>query len=250
MTARRKRDASGQDDEVGQLRAKLAELEAVVAESRATEAKLRRFVADAAHQLRTPMTAIQASAEALLRGASGEQRDTLLANVVRETSRSARLIADLLTLARLDEGEVLQPARADLVAICRDEINRAWSLAPHLDVVLRAPATESWVEVDDHAVREILSNLLDNARRHASSEIAVVLVTSDEDVQVRVSDDGTGVAPDVVEPIFERFATFDSLGGSGLGLAIGRDLARAHGGDLVYEEAAFVLRLPVSAKNI
>jgi signal transduction histidine kinase len=245
------RIASGAEkDEIGPLRARVAELKAALAECRAEQDSCRRFVADAAHQLRTPLTGIHASAEALLRGAPPPVRDSLLANVVRETSRSAQLISDLLKLARLDEGERLQPAALDLVALCRDEISRAWSLAPQLNVVLRSPALDWRVDADDHAVREILANLLDNARRHARSEIAVVLHPADESVEVRVADDGPGVAADMVERIFQRFVTLDGLGGSGLGLAIARDLARAHGGDLGYQEGAFVLRLPVDEENI
>lgn len=238
-----------QDDEVRWLRARLAELETELSECRETQVSCRRFVADAAHQLRTPMTGIQASAESLLRGAAPPLRDALLANVVRETSRSARLISDLLKLARLDEGEPLQPTALDLVSLCRDEVSRAWSLAPQLDVVLRAPALDWPVEVDENGVREILANLLDNARRHARSQIEVVLQADDEGVEVRVADDGRGVAPDMVERIFERFVTLDGLGGSGLGLAIGRELARAHGGDLGYREGAFVLRLPIREQD-
>lgn len=249
MTAGGDGNGLDQDDEVRRLRARLAELKAELWECRAAQATCRRFVADAAHQLRTPMTGIQASAEALLRGAPASVRDALLANLVRETSRSARLIADLLKLARLDEGEPLRPAALDLVSLCRDEISRAWSLAPQLDVVLRAPALDWGVEVDENAVREILANLLDNARRHARSQIEVVLQADDEAVEVRIGDDGPGVAPDMVGRIFERFVTLDGLGGSGLGLAIGRELARAHGGDLGYREGAFVLRLPVGEQN-
>ena len=249
MTAGGNGNGSDQDDEVRRLRARLAELEAELWECRAAQETCRRFVADAAHQLRTPMTGIQASAESLLRGAAPELRDALLANLVRETSRSARLIADLLKLARLDEGEPVRPAALDLVSLCRDEISRAWSLAPQLDVVLRAPALDWGVEVDENAVREILANLLDNARRHARSQIEVVLQADDEGVEVLVGDDGPGVSPDVVERIFERFVTLDGLGGSGLGLAIGRELARAHGGDLGYREGTFILRLPVGEQN-
>ena len=242
--------SGAEEHEVGRLRARLAELEATLSECRAEQASCRRFVADAAHQLRTPLTGIHASAEALLRGAPPALRDTLLANVVRETSRSAHLISDLLKLARLDEGEPLHTAPLDLVGVCRDEISRAWSLAPQLDIVLRAPGLDWRLEADGQAVREILANLLDNARRHAHSQIEVVLDAVDDSVEVRVADDGPGVAADMVERIFQRFVTLDGLGGSGLGLAIARDLARAHGGDLGYQEGAFVLRLPVDEKNI
>lgn len=250
MTGGAHSGSSDADDEVGPLQARLAQVEAALAECREAQATSRRFVADAAHQLRTPMTGVMASAEALLRGASPELRDELLANLVRETSRAARLIADLLKLARVDDGAPLQVAHVDFVALCRDEMGRAFSLAPHLDVVLRAPGLEWWVRVDDNMVREILANLLDNARRHARSEIVVALEAVERGIEVRISDDGPGVAPDVVERIFERFVSLDGLGGSGLGLAIARDLARSHGGDLRYEGGEFVLHLAVDEENI
>lgn len=238
------------DDEVRRLLDRLADAEAEVAEVRAAHASSRRFVANAAHQLRTPITGIQASAEALLRGVATGDRDTLLANVVRETSRATRIVADLLKLARVDNGHPLKPAPCDLVKVCSDEVSRAWSLAPRLDVRLRAPSLEWHVEVDEFAVREIVSNLLDNARRHAETEVVVELESSDESVEVRVRDDGPGVPDDQAERIFERFTSLDGLGGTGLGLAIARELSRAHKGDLRYEGRAFVLRLPLVSKNI
>lgn len=243
-------DSGASDDEVGRLLARLAEVEAALVECREAQASSRRFVADAAHQLRTPMTGVMASAEALLRGAAPALRDELLANLVRETSRAARLISDLLKLARVEEGSPLQATHLDFIALCRDEMSRAFSLAPHLDVVLRAPALEWWVRVDDNMVREVLANLLDNARRHARSEIVVALEAVEQGIEVRISDDGPGVDPEMVERIFERFVSLDEFGGSGLGLAIARDLARSHGGDLHHKSGAFVLHLAVVEENI
>ena len=95
-------------------------------------------------------------------------------------------------------------------------------------------------------VSEVLANVLDNARRHASRRIDLVVAAADHTVEIRVVDDGPGLPDPLVERAFERFVSLDGKGGSGLGLPIARGLARAHGGDLTYE-GGFVLRLPVEA---
>lgn len=208
--------------------------------------RLESFLADAAHQLRSPISGIQSCAEALLRGpATEEERDRLLANLVRTAARASRLITSLLRLARLDAGNPIDPEACDVVALCADEADRVWALAPHLDLALRASGLpDRHLQLDSFAVREILANLLDNARRHAKARIEV-LIEGGADLVVRVKDDGPGVAEGLEEQIFERFASLDGKGGSGLGLAIGRELARAHGGELTYEEGGFLLRLPL-----
>ena len=227
----------------------LSALEAALEEARRAEARSRRFLADAAHQLRTPITGIRACAETLLRGPLPADRDRLLADLVREASRAGRLMGSLLQMARLDQGDELAPVSSDLAALCTDEVGRARSLAPELDIVLGLDGVDGVrPELDGDAVREILANLLDNARRHARSRIEVVLARAGDGVEVRVLDDGPGLAPAVSERVFERFVSLDGRGGSGLGLPIARGLARAHGGDLAYEDRAFVLRLPLRAR--
>lgn len=228
--------------------ASVAELEAALAESREAQEKCRRFLADAAHQLRTPMTGIQTAAEILLGGPQPAQRDKLLANLVRETMRASRLIGDLLRLARLEGARSLARTRTDLVALCREEIDRAWSLAPRLDMAVQFPKAQCHVEVDHEAVREILANLLDNARRHAVAQIKIDMETDNDAVVVRVADDGPGLAAGQEEEVFERFVSLDGMGGSGLGLPIARELAQAHGGNLTYQQGAFVLRLPLGGR--
>jgi signal transduction histidine kinase len=166
--------------------------------------------------------------------------------MVGEMSRAGRLVTSLLTMARLDQGLALVPERCDLVALCSGEVERAAELAPHLEVSLTvARLGDDGREFDVSAVREIMANLLDNARRHARSRIQVAAGCADQMVEIRVVDDGPGLADHQVERAFERFASMDGKGGSGLGLPIARGLARAQGGDLGYEDRAFVLRLPV-----
>ena len=228
----------------------LKSLEQALADARKSEDRCRRFTADAAHQLRTPLAGIRAAAETLLRDPSCEARDALLYNVVRETARAGRLMTGLLQLARVDQGQALAPKKCDVVRLCTEEVDRARMLAAHLAVEVvadQAPATAP--ELDDHAVREILTNLIDNARRHAASRIQVVVGTDGDKVELKVVDDGPGVPPSMVERIFDRFVSGDGKGGSGLGLAIARGLAQTHGGDLTYEDRVFVLRLPMKVER-
>ncbi len=226
----------------------LAALESALDQARRSEAHTRRFLADAAHQLRSPITGIRACTETLLRGAPDHEADRLMMHLVREASRASRLLGSLLRLARLDQGQALTPEASDLLALCEEEADRARTLAPDLEVTVDAGACPARVvHVDAEAVQEILANLMDNARRHARRCIGIELRCSAESVEIRVSDDGSGMTGDEAERAFQRFVSLDGRGGSGLGLPIARALARAHGGDLTYElegEPAFLLRLP------
>ncbi|HUP70162.1 MAG TPA: PAS domain S-box protein [Acidimicrobiales bacterium] len=220
-------------------------LEAELDRAREAEAQERSFLADVAHQLRTPIAGIRASADTLLKGVSPSAHERLLSGMVRETSRAARLLTSLLQIARLDEGYKLAPGPCDIVTICQEEVERASALSRELAVRVRvAGSIPDKVESDPNALREILANLLDNARRHAASRIDVVFDGDGLRVEVRVADDGPGLAPDMAEHAFDRFVSLDNKGGSGLGLPIARGLARAQGGDLTYEAGAFVIRLP------
>ncbi len=212
----------------------LQQLEMALSEARASEERSRQFLADAAHQLRTPMAGIQACAEALLRGTQGEERDRLLATMVRETSRAARLVSGLLQMARLDEGQSLTLVAHDVSTTCRTEVERVGLLSPSLSVALVERTKNNIADVDPHALQEVLANLLDNARRHAHSRIEVSVDSTDEQVLIRVIDDGPGLALEDRGRVFERFASLDGRGGSGLGLTIARGLARAMGGDVDY----------------
>ena len=229
----------------------LAALQEALAEARASEETTRRFLADAAHQLRTPMAGIRACAETLLRGADPDDADRLLATMVRETSRAARLITALLRIARLEQGELGAPiVPVDVVPLCAAEVERLTLLSPDLEVRLvieQAPTGP--VQLDAAATQEILSNLGDNARRHAAARIQLVVDAGDECVSLRMVDDGPGVPAELREEVFERFVSLDGRGGSGLGLSIARGLARAMDGDLRYEDG-FLLELPAQNATI
>jgi two-component system, OmpR family, sensor kinase len=133
------------------------------------------------------------------------------------------------------------------VGLCRDEVERTSSLAPQLAVTCTGPQEgEAIAEVDPLGVREVVANLLDNARRHAREHTEVRVERRGGGWRIEVVDDGPGVEPQAHDLIFERFATLDGHGGSGLGLPIARSIAEAHGGSLRYLTGRFVLDLPAA----
>ena len=221
-------------------------LEEVVAE----QARAKRFLADAAHQLRTPIAGLQSCSETLLRGVEPETHEQLVHTVGREAARAGRIVNDLVTIARLDRDPRLQPVPTDVWQLCEEEAARLRARAPGLDVAVRrvddaAPGPPPML--DGTAVREIVSNLLDNAGRHAEGRVDLSVHRSAEIVHVEVRDDGPGLADDRSEAAFDRFVTLDGHGGGGLGLAVAQGYARIHGGELTYADGAFQLTLPADA---
>jgi two-component system OmpR family sensor kinase len=227
--------------------ARAAETAARTAESasRTSEERTRRFVADAAHELRTPIAGVQAAAEAVLQQSpdgSPADRDRLLLLLVRESRRAGQLINDLLDLARIDAGVELSTAPIDLRALADAQADRIRVLAPGVTVQVDGPALTVWA--DEARVTQIMANLLDNAR-HAtepSGRIGVAVRQAGAFAEVTVTDDGPGVPAADRDRIFDRLVRLDTardrrFGGSGLGLPIARGFARAHGGDLTCEAA-------------
>ncbi len=199
----------------------------------------------AAHQLRTPVAALRASVEAIVHAAPGPAQERLVANAMSESARLGRLIASLLRVARLDQGEQPDVRSVELRPLLSAEVERMRDLAPldfHLSVASDVP---SHVHIDAAATCEALSNLLDNSRRHATSRVAVHVTMRESRVAVAVVDDGPGLPIGSEEAAFARFVALDGSGGSGLGLPIARMLARRQGGDVVYEAKRFVVLLPV-----
>lgn len=222
------------------------------------EAATRQFLVDAAHELRTPIAGMQAAAEQLAAHESDAEstaqyrRASLLQSDAR---RAGRLVADMLDLSRIDAGLALDIHDTDLAAIVDAEAQRAAMLAPQLSIV-RTGAEQLTVQADPTRIAQILSNLLDNARRHtpADGTITIDLSSDAAAAQVTVTDTGPGIPDDERYRIFERLVRLDAgrardHGGAGLGLSIARALARAHGGDLVCLPhdggAQFRLSLPV-----
>lgn len=248
------RDITDQRRMAAALDRTMRALESALDDARESEERSRRFLADAAHQLRGPIAGVRACAETLLRGPGESDSDLLLADLVREVSRAGRLISALLRLARIDQGVTPKAEACDVVTICESEVDRTRVLAPGLDVSMEidgVPGAD--VELDGNSLTEILSNLLDNARRHARTRLRLHARADNQHLNIAVSDDGSGVADDAVGHIFDRFVSLDGKGGSGLGLPIARALAQAHGGDVTYRRddafggACFVVTLRVKS---
>ncbi|MFF4697038.1 sensor histidine kinase [Streptomyces chattanoogensis] len=204
----------------------------------------RRFVADASHELRSPIASLRTQLEV------GVAHPELLdvPGAVADTERLQRLAADLLLLARLDAGERPGEARVDLAALVREESSQRVG-----DRIPVRVGDLAGVEVAGSRgqLGRVLGNLLDNAQRHAVSAVRVAVAREGEWAVLRVDDDGPGVPEGERERIFERFVRLDDArarddGGAGLGLAIARDVAVRHGGSLaVRDGSVFELRLPL-----
>ncbi len=224
-------------------------LQEALAEARLSEERSRQFLADAAHQLRSPVAGLRACAETILRATDDHDRDALLADLVREAARAGRLISSLLRLARVDRGAYSEPQPCDIVTLCQSEVDRTQLLAPELVVALHVEELpDEHPVLDPASITEILSNLLDNARRHAATSIQLRLRADDSGLQILVADDGSGIPEESVSDVFERFVSLDGKGGSGLGLPIARGLARRYGGDLTYASQGFLLTLPLQCR--
>ncbi|MFH9893587.1 sensor histidine kinase [Streptomyces luteogriseus] len=203
----------------------------------------RRFVADASHELRSPIASLRTQLE--VAAAHPELLD--LDGAVEDTVRLQRLAADLLLLARLDAGERPNDARVDLAGLARE------AAEGRRGVTVDAEPVE--VAGSRGQLGRVLANLLDNAQRHARSAVTVHVRREGDRAVVGVADDGDGVPEDDRERIFERFVRLDAArsrddGGAGLGLAIARDVAVRHGGTLTAGRgpaggALFELRLPL-----
>jgi signal transduction histidine kinase len=211
----------------------------------------REFLAFAAHQLRTPLAAIRASVDALMMDAPfTPAQEDLLMSLGAETARASRLVNSLLRIARLDQHEVLPLREADLECIVRMELDRAMRGRPTLAWSSRTTGTTARpVRCNPDALAEALGNLLDNAGRHARSQVEVVVALEPDAARIEVRDDGPGLPPGKSDAAFERFVSLDGSGGSGLGLPIARGIVEAHGGDLFYDGHAFVVQLPRPARG-
>ncbi|MBT1101450.1 sensor histidine kinase [Streptomyces sp. Tu10] len=212
----------------------------------------RRFVADASHELRSPIASLRTQLE--VAEAHPELLD--LPGAVADTVRLQVLAADLLLLARLDAGEKPGSATVELGALVREEVSQR--TGDRIAVSVEVPQGGAFeVNGSRGQLSRVIGNLLDNAQRHAEGSVAVSVAADGRGVRVEVRDDGAGVPEDERERIFERFVRLDDArsrddGGAGLGLAIARDVASRHGGTLTVDRAAeggaaFRLWLPRSA---
>lgn len=228
----------------------------------ASEARLRQFIADAAHELRTPLTSLRGYAELYRQGVL---RDTpavanAMGRIESEGTRMARLVDELLLLARLDQQRGLDVSRVDLAEICRDAVGDFRVVEPNRPVTDNL-ASSAVVLGDRLRLRQIIDNLLTNARVHTTPttpvSVTVRIVTTS--VRLEVRDEGQGISAEDQTHIFERFWRGDPSrgrrsGSSGLGLSIVASLVESHGGTIGVESepgqgTTFTVELPLADRT-
>jgi signal transduction histidine kinase len=199
----------------------------------ASQAMQRRFVSDAAHELRSPVASIRQHAEVAIEHPDHASLGDLAEVVHRENLRVEHLVDDLLLLARLDEaapGVEEQVDLDDLVLAEAARLGATTGLTVETGAISAARVVGSPIELG-----RVVRNLADNAARHARSTVMFTLRIEDDRVVLTVDDDGAGIDPDDRARVFDRFVRLDDArsrdgGGAGLGLAIVRAVAQAHGG--------------------
>ncbi len=240
------------------LNSMLGQIESAFASQQASENRLRRFVADASHELRTPLTSIRGYAELFRRGAAERPEDLAKAmrRIEQEAGRMGVLVDDLLLLARLDQGRPLERAPVDLSRVAADAVDDARAVDPSRPITLEAPARTT-VTGDDVRLRQVVGNLMANARQHtpAGTPVHVRVATQDGAAVLEVADEGPGLTPEHAARVFERFYRGEesrtrAQGGTGLGLAIVAAIAEAHGGAAAIDTepgrgARFRIELPL-----
>lgn len=241
------------------LNAMLDDLEDAFLEREATEARLRRFLADASHELRTPLTSIQGYAELFrltrVRDDAEVDLDLVMRRIEDEAGRMGDLVGSLLTLARLDEGAPVVRERVDLTALAADACADAAAIDPGRRIDLDAAGPVE-IEGDPRHLRQAIGNLVMNALRHTPAGTPVDVRVADRDGAgvVEVRDHGPGIPDDQLARVFERFWQADPAragAGSGLGLSIVAAVAAEHGGTAearsTDDGAAFTLAIPAVA---
>ncbi|GHE11184.1 hypothetical protein GCM10011381_23670 [Klenkia taihuensis] len=233
-------------------------------QARASEGRMRRFVADASHELRTPLTSIRGFAELYRQGAYAEPAEThrMMGRIESEAARMGSLVEDLLQLARLDQQRPVDALPVDLGELADDAVHDARAVAPDRPITLDMDDSLTDVPVvlgDEGRLRQVLANLVTNALTHtpAGTPITVRVAEDPADpdvVLVAVADEGPGLPPEDAERVFERFYRADAsrarvAGGSGLGLSIVSSLVAAHHGTVTLttapgQGATFTVRLP------
>ncbi|MEV5826328.1 HAMP domain-containing sensor histidine kinase [Spirillospora sp. NPDC052242] len=209
----------------------------------------RAFVADVSHELRSPITGLCAQLEVALQAPEDEDWPAVARAALADADRLQGIVSDLLILARLGSGVEAEPHPLDLGAFVREEAGRRPRRVPvHIDA-----AEGVTIRGVPHQLARVLTNLLDNAERHARSWVRVTVAADGPDAVLEVLDDGAGIARDDRERVFRRFTRLDEArrrdrSGTGLGLPISRDIAVAHGGSLVVADsdagARLVMRIP------
>ncbi len=241
-------------DEVAQLARTMNEMLDRLQSSAAAQ---RRFVADASHELRSPLAALQATLEVAVAHPDSSSWPAVAEDALDESRRLQRLIQDLLALARADENGTARIEEVDLdEIIMADTRRRRTTSAVAIDL---SRVCAGRVQGDPDGLSRVVCNLIDNAQRHAATRVSVELSTSARTVLLAVQDDGPGIPADEQQRVFERFARLDEArsqdaGGTGLGLAITKQIVIAHRGSIALTDspagARFEVRLPASETGL
>jgi two-component system, OmpR family, sensor histidine kinase TrcS len=227
----------------------LDNVERALSDVAASDRRMRRFITDASHELRTPLAAIHGYAELTRQDSSvlPETTEYSLARIEAEAHRMSSLVADLLLLARLDEGEDLDATEVDLTDVVIDAVNDAAVSAPGQNWLTNVPDSPVWVAGDRLRLHQMLANLLSNARTHtpAGTTVTTGIATGRADngagyVELTVTDDGPGIDRELLPHLFERFVRADESrsrqsGSFGLGLSITASIVEAHHGTIAVE---------------
>ena len=226
-----------------------------------SDSKLRRFVADASHELRTPITAIRGFAELHRQGAvTGEEKTKeLIGRIENESKRMGSLVEDLLLLARLDQSRQMKSEPVNLSKLVSDAVESARAAGPNHPVNFNKSDDEIYALGDNDRIHQVVANLLANARTHTpvGTKIDVSIIQGEDGVRIRIADNGPGLSEKDQAQIFERFYRADASRvrtdgeGTGLGLSIVEAVMRAHAGEVSVESelgkgAAFTLFFPLS----
>jgi two-component system OmpR family sensor kinase len=243
------------------LNVMLERIQAAFHDLQQSESRLRRFVSDASHELKTPIAAVSAYAQLFDQGAASHREDLprLMAGIERETSRMARLVEDLLLLARLDEQHSLELAPVELVGLAAEAVETANTVGPAWPIKFVADVP---IEVmgNREALRQVIDNLLANVRSHTppGTDATVSVSRGRNEAFVQVADNGPGISEEYSAVVFERFFRADpsrsrETGGAGLGLAIVSTIMQAHHGQATAvthpgQGAVFRISLPALAE--
>jgi len=233
---------SNNGDELDQLASVLNEmLERLETQIR----RIQQFTADAAHELRTPLAALRGNAEVALGSrANDADRRRALEDSIEEYDRLSRLTDNLLLLAQADAGrDLLRRERISLETAMRDVIDLYVPLAQEKDITLSCTVDSAdFVSADDGRIRQLISNLLDNAIKYSprGSGVTITLGRKANDVVLTIADEGCGISSEHLPHVFDRFYRADAArsratAGFGLGLAICRTIVEAHGGNIEIE---------------
>lgn len=221
------------DDEIARLARTMNEM---LERVQLSAERQQRFVADASHELRSPLTRVRTELEVDLDHPSTADAAATHRSVLEEVGHLQQLVDDLLHLARADAAAFAFDTVVDLAPLIEHEVSRLSKSR----VRITSSLADSSVLGDAQQLARLLRNLLDNAARHAKSHVAVASVVMGDVVRLTVDDDGPGVPQEERTRVFERFARLDearttSSGGTGLGLAIAHDIVERHGGTIAVE---------------